>query len=521
MFKAEGAGRSHPVFNRRRKEWSQAMKKRFRTAALCLAVLLLCAAPAAAAPYRSYIYINGNNGVIDAAAPTAYVPAAVYDADNLDTNLSAPEDICLDDEGNFYILDSGTGFIHSYTPEWEKRFTIFGYLEAGQQNPTALQKPQGICIWNDTLYVAETDAGRIDKFDIRTRQLVGFLDQPESDLFDEGFSFRPKKVEVDNTGRIFVVAENVNQGLMELNQQGDFVGFVGSNEVVASPFEVLFRMFLTEKQIQGRISFVPVEYTNISLDPSGFIYAVTAVSAVNTPIRRLNPAGEDILVRNPVNGVNQVSGDLLYNEYDSSAAIGPSSFVDIAVNDQGIYFALDNNRGRVFAYDEDGNMLFEFGANNTYQVGTFIQPSALEIVGDTVYVLDRERKCLTAFQPTDYAATIMEATRSYTAGDYETSRLQWESLLKRNCNFDLAFVKAGFCLYRLGEYQQAMEYFELANARQYYTKALVKYRTGLLAEHFTLLTVSLAAAVVLLIALIWLLHRRRRRRSGPDGGKRR
>lgn len=488
------------------------MKSLIRVAVICLVTGFLCTAGTEAATYKSYNYINGNNGITDVAAPAAYLPEKVYDSNSLGVELVAPEAICRDAEGNFYVLDSGKGYIHCFSPEWVKKFSVYGYLKPGAMDPTPFQNPQGICIWNDTLFIADTGGSQIVKFNIRTRQMEGILTQPKSDLFADGFVFRPKKIEVDNTGRIFVVAENVNQGLMELSQKGDFVGFVGSNSVVANPFEILLRYFLTQKQIEGRISFVPVEYTNISLDKSGFIYAVTAVSEVNTPIRKLNPAGKDILVRNPVNGVAQVNGDLLYDKSNAAADRGPSSFVDIAVNDQGIYFALDNNRGRIFAYDEDGNMLFEFGGNNTYQIGTFIQPSALEIVGDTVYVLDRDRKCITAFEPTDYAKTIMNATKSYIAGDYKTSRTQWEGLLKANSNFDLAYVKAGFCLYRTGEYKKAMEYFELANARQYYTKALIRYRKEYLSSHFTILVLSATLALILILLCIGMINRRKRRR---------
>ena len=471
-----------------------------------------------AAPYKSYNYVNGNNGITDVAAPTAYLPVRVLDENNLGVKLSAPEDLCQDDEGNFYVLDSATGYVHSFTSNWEKRYTLFGYLEAGNQNPTDLKKPQGICVWNNILYVAETEGNQIVKYDINTKEVIGFLKQPKSDLLGDGFEFRPKKIEVDSTGRIFVVAENVNQGLMELTQEGAFVGFVGSNSVVASPFEVIFRYFLTEEQIANRVAFVPVEYTNISLDPSGFIYAVTAVSEVNTPIRKLNPAGKDILVRNPVNGVDAVAGDLLYDKSSAAADRGPSSFVDIAANDQGIYFALDNNRGRIFAYDEDGNMLFEFGGNNTYQTGTFIQPSALGIVGNRIYVLDRDRKNIVAFEPTEYGQAIMDATRSYVEGNYEKSLVQWEGLLRKNCNFDLAYVKAGFCLYRMGDNEKAMEYFELANAREYYTKAFVKYRKDWLNENFTWLILGAIMILILLIVVIWWIRKWKNHRKEFGSG---
>jgi len=218
----------------------------------------------------------------------------------------------------------------------------------------------------------------------------------------------------------------------------------------------------------------------------------------------------DILVRNPVNGMETVAGDIVGK---NSLDFEPSSFVDIAANDMGIYFALDKKRGRIFAYDEDGNMLFEFGGNNTNQTGTFILPSAICIVENRIYVLDRDRKCIVAFEPTEYGQKIMDATRSYIEGNYEKSLVQWEELLKKNCNFDLAYVKSGFCLYRMGEYKKAMQYFELANARKYYSKAFVKYRKEWLSDNFTWLILSLVAAIILLVVVVSLVRRWAARRK--------
>ena len=163
-----------------------------------------------------------------------------------------------------------------------------------------------------------------------------------------------------------------------------------------------------------------------------------------------------------------------------------SSIVDIAEGDTGIYYALDAARGRVFAYDEDGNMLFVFGGINTYQQGTFLQPCSLVIRDEVVYVLDRDAGSVTAFTPTAYAETIYRAVRSYRQSDYENSLLLWEDLLQKNGNFDLAYDKAGLALYRMGQYRQAMDRFSAANDRENYSLAMNKYRKEWIDEHFTL-----------------------------------
>ena len=50
-----------------------------------------------------------------------------------------------------------------------------------------------------------------------------------------------------------------------------------------------------------------------------------------------------------------------YSNLDS-VTTGPSLFVDITSDSYGNYYALDGKRGRVFAYDVDGNLLYAFGA---------------------------------------------------------------------------------------------------------------------------------------------------------------
>ncbi len=57
-----------------------------------------------------------------------------------------------------------------------------------------------------------------------------------------------------------------------------------------------------------------------------------------------------------------------------------SSFIDVVVDDSGRYSALDATRGRIFTYDDDGNLLYIFGGLGN-QMGTFTRPVALATMG--------------------------------------------------------------------------------------------------------------------------------------------
>ena len=94
------------------------------------------------------------------------------------------------------------------------------------------------------------------------------------------------------------------------------------------------------------------------------------------------------------NGYEEPYGDLRWTE--SGEMKGASKFVDIACLDNDVYYALDNTRGRVFAYDFQGNMLYAFGGHG-YKAGYFINPMAIEDLGDTLLVMDSTLGTITQF----------------------------------------------------------------------------------------------------------------------------
>ena len=288
------------------------------------------------------------------------------------------------------------------------------------------------------------------------------------------------------------------------------MGFYGSNTVSASFIDQIWKEIMTEEQTQKLVQFVPIEYKNFSLDYKGFIYAVTKASDVNQPIRRLNLFGGDVLVRDPMDGTKVVAGDHSYPYAGVSGITGPSSFVDITSDGLGNYYALDDKRGRIFAYDEEGNMIFVFGALNSGQMGSFASPSAIAYQDHKVYALDRANGEIIVFAATEYAQIMEEAMSAYVLQDYTRSLQLWEEIIKRNNNCDLAYYKAGYCLYRLKDYEKAMEYFKLVNDKEAYSMARVKQTQIDMNENFEVYA-TVAVAAVAVAAGAWLVLLRRRR----------
>ncbi|MFA6736227.1 MAG: hypothetical protein WCR87_04835 [Saccharofermentanales bacterium] len=494
-----------------------------------LIICLMISATTTQVSGESYLYSYTNQGVIDVSAPPSYLTDKVHTSTSLGVELVQPEDMTTDKHGNFYICDAGANSIYVFDNgfKWIRTIDRFERPLLGEGTET-FSKPEGIFVDDSgKLFVADTGNSRVVIMDQAGSNVTILKDpQIQTDILDDGFQFIPRKLLVDSSGRLFVLCKNVFDGILQFSESGKFIGFIGSNRVVPSAIELIWKKIMSEEQKGKLSSFVPVEYTNFSLDHQGFIYAVTSVMNVNSPIRRLNPSGNDVLVRNPINGSLEVAGDVLYVGYSNYSEVitGPSSFVDITNDDFGNYFVLDGKRGRVFGYDPDGNMLFVFGNIGTRQEGSFESPSAIQYIDGSIMVLDRTLCQVITFKPTEYAKLIQSAMQAYFDQRYEESVRLWKQILKRNSYFDLAYVKAGYGLYRLESYKEAMEYFKKANVKSGYSKAYQEYKNVWLNTHFDNIALSLLITAVIL-AITAIVHSRyvklkKIRRKVPEGEER-
>lgn len=487
------------------------MKKRI--AVLLVALLLaLSMTVQASEPFYSYTYSYQNGVATDVAAPVAYEENGVFQSTETGCGFVTPEDMIVDKAGNFYIVDSGANCVFVLDASLKLTRTITGYTNAAGET-VGFNKPTGLFADEDgLLYIADTANKRVVVLDGEDK-LVRTVEEPKSDLLDKTFSFEPQKLVVDDSGRMFVLVQNVNKGLMQFSPEGNFVGYVGSNKVVYTVLDLFWKTVMTAEQRKQLISFVPVEYANISLDASGFIYAVTSAADTTAPIRRLNPSGNDVLVRSALSGETKVAGDVIFTLDPKAPVSGPSAFVDITQDNRGNYYALDGKRGRIFAYDEEGNLLFIFGGLKTSQKGSFQEPSAILYYEDNLYVLDKSYGSVTRFLPTEYTMTIHKATSAYLEQDYENCVTLWNDVIRLNSNFDLAYMKAGYAYYRLHDYAQSMEYFQIAGARSAYSKAYVKAQKIRMTQQFPYYV--LGGAVVLAAVLVALRIRKKRLAAGP------
>lgn len=456
------------------------MMKKIKIIIACLLFLITVFGPvsrASAETFNFYTYSYDYFGN-ELNSPDAYTVDKVLFGSSLGSevgNFVNPNSLYA--RGNeLYIVDSGNNRIIVVDKDFNLIRIINQIVIDGQEN--VLKNPQDVFVTKyGDIYICDTDNYRIIHTD-KDLNVIKLITKPQDETIMEDSNFIPRKVVVDSAGRIYVLAANVNKGLMEFDSEGNFVVYKGANPVKATFLDVLKKRIMTKEQRERMVRFVPTEYSNIAIDKDNFIFATTTTfttSEIETlesvkPIRKLNSLGTDILVSN---GYTTPVGDVYFGT--GGGMEGPSRLEDITALDNDTYFAIDRNRGRVFGYDFQGNLLYGFGGTGN-RAGYFQYPVSLEHMGSDLFVLDNRAGTVTKFTMTAYGAHINTALALYKEGKYDESADYWREVIKMNVNYDLAYIGIGRSLLRQGEYQEAMKYFESKRDTSNYSKAFGEYR---------------------------------------------
>lgn len=447
-----------------------------------------------------YIVDTGNNRILQLTkVGTGFefvreIDHATVGADQLEAFL-AQSDLLKNEDGSLFADEDGSYYLKPPIGTSAER----GPMILSSDNVTRFNNPGDVAVDPDgNIYVADRDNNRVivmDK-DLNYRQI---FTKPSDSTFDQNQSFLPNKLVIDTSGRVFVLASNINKGLVKFEADGAFTGFIGANTVTYNLWDYIWKTyFMTKEQRSQQAAFVPTEYQNIYIDHEGFIYATnTSFSEYDLlwdnakPIRRLNAVGSDILIKNdrypPIGDLQWVEG---------STDHGPSKFYDITVLDNDMYIALDQTRGRIFGYDPQGIMLWAFGTSGVPSEGAFTRAVSIEHMGKDLIVLDELTCSVTVFTPTEYGNLIYEASEQYLKGNYDGSAQTWEKVLQLNANYNLAFIGIGRSKMRTENYQEAMDLFKMAHDRDNYGRAFRYYRKIWVEQNIWWVVVVILALVV-------------------------
>ncbi|MBQ8396560.1 MAG: hypothetical protein IJX54_06195, partial [Oscillospiraceae bacterium] len=436
--------------------------------------------------------------------------------------LTDAKDFFLSPNNEFFIVDTGNNRILRTDINFNliacyKNFTggkVVEEIKDAEGNviesipATTLKSPYGIFVdEDDIMYIADRDNQRIIKCGFDCEIITEYV-RPETELYDS-VSFYCTKVLVDAAKNVYVICPAVNKGAIMFAPSGSFMGYYGANRVEVTAEVIrnkLWRKFASEEQIAGMINITPVEYANFDVDHEGFIYTVTEVADVSTDaVKKLNPAGYNIL-ETTTNAADISFGDQQSITY--SGATTATRLTDVAVGENGIINILDYTTGRVFQYDKECSLLFIFGCDQEAQNGGFDNPNAVECYGENIYVLDGRNNDVTVYEETLFGGLVHEAVDMFNEGLYEDSLDLWREVLKRDGNYNMAYLAIGRALLNQDNYDEAMKYFKLAYNAEDYDRAFEAERQDLLRDNFTLIVI-----VLVLLVIAWFVVKQLQKRG--------
>ncbi len=524
---------------------------------LCL-VLTLGVIPAnAIIPYSTYTYdIDGNY----VESPHAYVPYEVVTSASLGMKegqeISEPQDFCagrvsaMDDnnqryfywDGKIYISDSKseTHNARVIIAEYNEKESGFKYVteidefmnEWGIQD--RISSPRGLYVIDNQLYVCDIDEARIlvfatgdvtvDGVDYKMGDFIRTIGEPESQVISDNHVYRPLAVAVSSSGYMYVIGEATHQGVISINSDGEFAGFIGTQSQSLTFFDMLWRSLQTQEQRNKSVKNVSTSFNNININEKGFVFATTdsinsddltdaitakSVTSDVSPVKMLNPNGQDVMKRT---GFFPPVGEITFQrEANSQYEIsGPSVVVDVGLGPEGTWSIIDEARQKIFTYDEDGNLLFAFGDKGS-QLGNISLVKAIdyaygnetdENAMNYMMVLDATNDAITVYKRTEYGDVLVNALKNQRDRLFDLSERDWREILQRNGNFDMSYIGIGKALHRQGAYEDAMDMFKFAYDTKNYSESYQQVRKGWVEKYIIVIPIVVVAFCILLTKLL-------------------
>lgn len=420
-----------------------------------------------------------------------------------------PQDIFIDKKDNIYLVDSGNNRIIVMNPEL---VTTGVYYSPDEK---AFHSPEGIYVDEDgDMYVADTGNARIVHM-TGTGRLVETFINPESELLGNA-PFSPSKLIVSKTGYIYVVR---GENIMAIDGNNGFRGLFGQTDIGYNLTEALVRIFASDQQKLFMAKRTASSYLNLTLGRDGTIYA-TSLERTEGEIKKLNSIGNNIYRKyktigggftNPVTNFIKkkilksavASNTFKFGEYfDEDGNYIEPIFRDITVDSDGIVTVIEEQTGKLYQYDQEGNMLAAFCGIGERK-GEFSRPGSIAVNSKgMLYVVDRLNNNIQYFEPTEFIRTVQKAAKAYESGDYDLSFKCWSKVLNLDENYELAHAGLAKAYYKQGRYKESMKEGRLAGDRPLYSQAFDEYKYQVFRDNFALV---LAAGLILLLAVCLFL----------------
>ena len=112
-------------------------------------------------------------------------------------------------------------------------------------------------------------------------------------------------------------------------------------------------------------------------------------------------------------------------------------------------------------------------------------------------LLDKSDDLFTVYKRTEYGDILISALANENDRKFDQAIYYWQEILKRNSNFDLAYIGIGRSYYNAGEYTEAMEYYKSAYDTTNYSAAFQEVRKQWMENYFLLIPLGILVFVFL------------------------
>ena len=438
-------------------------------------------------PYESYTYWTELSGGLSrkvvSMKPLYEVDRVIHSSDMSSVNLADMEDIYCSDNGYTYILDSKIPAIVVLDSDYKYVRTI-SELKTADSQSVSFAGATGLYVTQDEkLYICGTESACVWVAD-QNGMLLDTLTLPDSNIIPENFSYAPIKVTVDTNGYVYVLSDGSYYGAILYSPENELLGFYGANRVPATASQVLQniwnRLFVNDVKKEASVKALPYQFTDLEVGKDNFIYTATGRTTSNATgqIKMLNPGGEDVSDTSDVNfadtEVIKYANKWLNQDLSQLAADGDFIYV------------LDSGNGKIYLYDNEGNLLGAFGGGTTYGdvKGTFKNPIAITLNGDDVLVCDKAKCSVTVYEITAYGALVKECQSMILNSKYLEAKEGWEEVLRQDSNSQLAYRGLGKAYFREGDYRTSMEYAKIGADRDTYSESYKYVRKEIIADNF-------------------------------------
>ncbi len=429
-------------------------------------------------PYET-LTLGPNGGLVP--TQTAFMPSGrISFSSGTVGALLGPEDMITDaDSDRIYIADTGNKRVIVTDMQGE----VVTVIEEG------LSQPTGLAVSGGNLFVCDKGNKLVYIYDAESYELLRTIDRPQNPLVGANTPYVPTKITVDNRGNMYVVSEGCVSGLMQINAEGEFVGYVGANETSASFLSVLQKLFFSEEQ-QNTFLATPKSPTNVAIDGRGLVYTVTNNAAGNT-IKKLNTMGNGIM-----------SPSMNFADTTAASIDKSENIFSVQSNQQ--------NGSYVTVFDSEGNLLFRFGGKDGYErFGSLSNPVAVSALDDgSVMVLDKNYSMIVIYRRTDFSTLVFNAVDYYKDGLYLEGEDLWNEVLRYNSNFILAYKALARANMQKNNYSIALSQFKYAEDTNGYSEAFWQIRNEWL-ENNLLWVIIVVLVIVAAVIVLKIMNKRK------------